>query len=776
MKGKEIRSFRQLARAVGDSVTKIFYTFENYGEIREGKCILAENGSNKTLHIFNNSFGEKTSRTRLSSLSEDKSYLLNNYAYVLTINLSKESEYKGLLKSIIMLPQDFENEYSKFCEANKKYFQKFSNSIQNDEICKYIYCITNGSKNFFNWAVDLFFLDATPHSLIRLIMCWNERYSQLSKDLAKGTITAYTSRASAYSSYKEMSNLRDKKRANDAINFFNTSQKKLLKGSELSKNDIKILSQFERLSAVKKKNFVRKMSTIENVNEILYNISLLVATKFQWNKTYVIEFIKNSELMDCEIVIDKENMLLIKAKNYEAIKQLGRFTSWCISKNKHYWDEYVGTKNDAAVQYVLFDFSKKEDDKLSVVGFTSIINRGITNAHNLNNDNLMGPRVGSVRFEKFIQKRMRNNIYDILEHHRINIDDVTEYEPLPFEWSKKGFMDYFQRFISNYSILAETETRMVIDVNDEGIADFFGEKYKSYFESATKYEEHIIFVDFSLPQRKFDKIFFFIVYHNSETAEDTTSQMFDFTLQSHDYSFDSQITKYGIPYDIISRSDNIGLRLRNAINSYDIITLNGILSNEQVRNDIKCRKIKISDALKRMIESSLYGEYTFDLVDTFYNNNISLVDLIGVSNTESIVYGAFNNVFSGTRGTMTLSEEILQRIEIGNYSGSQLNLFVNFEVLNHLIERERCLPLFFNINHSLMSCPANKLFDKIVKIEVDIMKNMKVNINRLSNVLSVFSYGLKNNISEVINFISENGSLQAELIKKGVAVPSVTKS
>ena len=785
MIGKEVRSFKQLARVVDDSVLSVFFTFDHQGDIKYGKCVVVDNGKEKNLLIFNNSVGDKTNNGRIFlryekwNGAEKINALSSEFCCALGVDVLHVGGISTLMRSIVVLPQSFEKDYSTFCESNKKFFQKYSELLPREILSKYMYCITNGSKNFFNWAIDLYYREATPQSLIRLIMCWNDKYGQMAKELSKGTITAYTSRKGAYSSYNEMRHLRDKKRANDAMNFFNTAQKKLLKSITLSQEETKMLSQFERLSAVKKKNFVRKMSTIDDVKEILHNVSLLVGTKFRWNKNAVLEFISNSELMECEIVIDKGDILLVKAKNYEAIKQLGRFTSWCISKNKHYWDEYVGSKDNTATQYVLFDFSKKEDDKLSIVGFTSLFNRGITNAHNLNNENLMGSRQQESKFERFIPRKIKNNIYNILDCHHINVDDVTEYEPLPFKWNKEGFIGYLKKFVSNFSILAETETSIVISVIDNGIADFFGEKYFNYFSNGYKYEKHIIFADFSLPVRRLDKILFSVILRNHETAEDNASTLYDYALQTHDISFDSQIVKYGIPYDIISRDDDITMRLKNAISSYDIDVLNSILSDSKIRDGIKNNNIKIdsNSNLYCSIESSLFGDYTFSLVDAFYNNGITLCELIGFENTERLLRHAFNNIHRFSNGSMRLSAETIQRVENGNSSNVQLSLFVQYTVFSHIIERENNIKLFKEINPSLDSYSPNQLYDKIVKIEANIMKNEHFDYSRMpSNITNVFRYGIKNNIQEIITIVCFEKSAQDKLAREGVNIPIIINS
>ena len=65
----------------------------------------------------------------------------------------------------------------------------------------------------------------------------------------------------------------------------------------------------------------------------------------------------------------------------------GGLTGWCLTREESYFKRYV---SDEAKQYFLFDFSKKEDDILSHVGFTVNNNSGvITNAHATNNESII---------------------------------------------------------------------------------------------------------------------------------------------------------------------------------------------------------------------------------------------------------------------------------------------------------------------------------------------------------------------------------------------------
>ena len=66
------------------------------------------------------------------------------------------------------------------------------------------YMYSDGSKNFFQWAVTSYYQNGTSMDVLKNILLWNESYKQLSKNLSKGTITAYTAKDSIVKLLKEL--------------------------------------------------------------------------------------------------------------------------------------------------------------------------------------------------------------------------------------------------------------------------------------------------------------------------------------------------------------------------------------------------------------------------------------------------------------------------------------------------------------------------------------------------------------------------------------------
>jgi hypothetical protein len=96
--------------------------------------------------------------------------------------------------------------------------------------------------------------------------------------------------------------------------------------------------------------------------------------------------IMKSKNVNSEIVIQTENLLIMKIKDFDQSKVLGS-ASWCISRHESYFNSYTNNAN----QYFIFDFSKKSKDPLSMIGVTININSDkplITAAHNKIDDSI----------------------------------------------------------------------------------------------------------------------------------------------------------------------------------------------------------------------------------------------------------------------------------------------------------------------------------------------------------------------------------------------------
>ncbi len=74
----------------------------------------------------------------------------------------------------------------------------------------------------------------------------------------------------------------------------------------------------------------------------------------------------NESGSEVEIILERPDFLVIKPLNYKASCALGS-RSWCISTSESYWNSYADVFSN---QYFIFDFTKDNSDKRSMIGVT----------------------------------------------------------------------------------------------------------------------------------------------------------------------------------------------------------------------------------------------------------------------------------------------------------------------------------------------------------------------------------------------------------------------
>ncbi len=69
-----------------------------------------------------------------------------------------------------------------------------------------------------------------------------------------------------------------------------------------------------------------------------------------------------------EIIAENDHAAIVHVKSYNDSILLGAFTKWCISQHACSWEQYVS--NNDNYQVFIYDFSKKPEHELSMVGAT----------------------------------------------------------------------------------------------------------------------------------------------------------------------------------------------------------------------------------------------------------------------------------------------------------------------------------------------------------------------------------------------------------------------
>lgn len=688
MIGTNIRSVRHLMRVSDASFKNLLIQFkENTWDYCKVIKTPKESSFGETLFIFNSltkqspwSFETVVFSKELQKAVKDEN-IIGRYCRVMAVQLNDVSKLDGFFHEIILLPNSFESDYEKFLKENNKMVTNLMSKYlmsTNDTKVKLMYIYSDGSKNFFQWVVTSYFQNRVSMQTIRNILIWNESYKQLAKNLSKGSITAYTTKDSIPVLLEELSELRREKRINDSINSFNTAQKKLLKNNELTDDIKQALWRLSRLSETKRINFIKKMSSVEDFGELARQLRFVTSVHFSWSKESFIDFITNVEGIKYEKIFENDNVVLVKVLDYETVKQLGKTTNWCISKNKSYWNNYIENYQGQTTQYMVFDFSKVEDDKLSIIGFTTTRNRGITSAHNFINEPLIGEHQGGDRvlLDSFISRfRNNQNIYNILADDGVDITLVVHYDSLPYEWDKEHFMTYLYECVDkhNVEVLSDKDNKLALSVTDENIRYFFGDAYYDNISSAAFNQQHIIFADFSKSKYDTNKLQFAIIEENCGD-EDYCSGIFDERSQNVNTNFDSKLIEFGLPYNTIRRTNNIRVRLRNAISSYNtpmIMDCMKSCSKDTLRRVLK--EDFGSDSMFDMVMHTIRNYISFDYLNLLYDNGMCLKDFMS--------YGYISDMIKQfTQDMKAISRATSRFTKLEKISDEDIELFYNREI------------------------------------------------------------------------------------------------
>lgn len=712
MIGTSIRSIRHLWRLSDTSLKYILIrNRENSYDICEMFKTPADYKGGEKLYVFNSYFNHNNHNWQ-EMFKDFNKQLEGKVEHGRVLGIEKAGKYDSFanygfilndyFNEIVLLPDTFNEDFKAFLKANNKVItninKKYGYDLTTHPITKMLYVFADGSKNFFQWAVNLYFQHGVHTNIIRTILTWNDNYKQLTKNLSKGTITAYTTRDALATLLDELEVLRKEKRINDAINSFNTAQKKLLKTVELSDIDKQTLSRFSKLSEAKKVNFIRKVSTIEDYNELMRLMRHATNVHFEWNKESFMDFINNVEGIKHEIILDQDNIVLAKVDDFETVKQLGKATNWCITKNKSYWNNYIEHHNGKAIQYMLFDFSKLEDDKLSIIGLTTMHNKGITSAHNFNNDNLMFTPKSNLLIDSFLERFNKNvNIYSIINDCGIDINLIAHFDKPLYKWDKDGLMDYLFECVNSENVdVIKSElndpNKLVLSVRDANIRYFLGDSYIDNISSDYWGSQHILFIDFSKSQYDPDKLEFAIIY-DGDLSEDYCVGMYnERSMGINADEFDSKLSEFGLPYDIIRRSDDKVMRYRKAFTNLNIKT---------IKDEIRKEPSILQDILEEVDQDTIYdtvrlslAEYSsFDYLNLIYDNGYHFCNFMSSSYCGDLLNTAFKLLRGCIRGIhATLdkpSEELIEQFYNNTIENREEASYVgNYLLFKTILDKE----------------------------------------------------------------------------------------
>ena len=727
MIGKKIRSVHHLLSKLKNRpiIDAILITDNN--DYRY--CKVIKYGDRSVL-IFNNFGGDNVSCLSEVNISED---IYNEFHHYFHIRKICELNRLGF-SELIYVDFDIKEEVRQFVSSNKKLIGSVVDkyNLNQSSLLYLFYIIGDGKPNYIQWMINTYINAHVPINIFRIIMSFVNKYGNEVKKLSKGTVTAYTKREQIIGLLKEISELKINKSCNDVINSFNTAQKKILKSTELNIDDKKNLCKFKRLAKEKQINFIKKASTFDNTNEILKYISFLVKDSFKWDKNSVIEYMQNIDGIKYNIILDVDNIILFEALDYEAIKLFGKTTNWCISKNKKYWNDYIG-KHNGPRQFVLFDFNQKEDSEYSIIGFT-ISDRIITHAHSFTNadikkskyeDNYLTNLRSFLKYNKQVK-----NVTQILNSYNISIDNIIG------EQNGENLNDVLN-CLCNFHIISITKDWCIL------LTDFDNARKIGLKKDVMTSSQFIFFLKL---KNNCVVTKYFNILDNESSIGICKEMLFDMNIRITNVSFFKTCFESCIRYtDIPGMKPNIWAVKLFEFGYYD----EAISLVKSCNNNIT----ETSSFWYSIIKKSLLDYFSFDLVKLLYDNDIKLCDLMEIQYITNI----FDNMYHmfDILNTDDMTDAEFESLLNKPYSRFD-NCCKPFKyIINKIIERENNVKLYESLIFILLS-KSEDTYNVINSICILLNKLLENNVAKLD-------YSLKKSLVQLTSM--DGGDKLSEQLK-----------
>lgn len=736
MIGTFARSFRHFKRSVGNTKPSKILFFGNRLEIASAinmKCRLTEK---EELIIFQNRGGDRDIHRKLYDENGIANDIMREFNYFYIIN--NEHQMNSFGRRILILPNDIETQYETFVNNNKKLLTPIISKYgfnKYDANALFTFCMCNESPNLFAWGLgNLYKGNLNTHTLFSIFK-WYEVYGGLSNKLLNGTITAYNSKQKIDSLVRELHMIRQEKRANSVINSFNTAQKKLLKNAELDDTTMNILSKFGKLSQTKQINFIRKMSTIEDIDEIIRQMKLLVKVQYEWNKESFMNFLTNSEDFKFNLIYDKDNIVIVQVDDFETIKHIAKTTNWCISKNLTYWNNYMHDKRNK--QYVMYDFARHEDDEYSIVGFTIFNNFKITHSHSFTNIQLMSSGNNN-KYRNFKCIISTEDIYSLLYTNKVPIDLLLNAKNSNYEWNRDSFLKFLDYAVTrdSYDIIKDEDNKIVLFVKHSNVRFLIGSQYSNtHDEIMSGGNKHILFLDFNLSDNNKDRLRYGIIFKDNEKkSQEYCDEIFNACSEYVNETIDDMLNIFGLPYDTICRVyDKYEVYTRKFF-SCDIESMKEVLSNKEIVKKVFSDENN-QEKLSRMITFTMSNYRTYDIIDMILEHGYKLSDLIGGYKTgNSINHSLYEMGNYNMRFVEPITDDLYNRLINHKINSDYVNLYFSLFYALKIIHSEsdneifeyvaECFNDYSHYNSLIIKPISELLIDKMSFIELDQVRSL----------------------------------------------------
>lgn len=357
--------------------------------------------------------------------------------------------------------------------------KKYNINVETNEVFKRIIEMFDGQTNYQIWAIKAIFENVITMTQLEHLKQFADENQTMIANLSKQNLVSYKTKADFALLEKEIVASFQIALVKRCIEQFNTRQRDMFKnlifGSKNSitpseamtstfKRHYEFFRKFDSLKADRKHNLIVTASAIDDINFLIKHIEDAFNKPYDWDKADLMAYLKtHKECENVNIVYDKDSIVILEIPNFEASKSLcgnGR-TSWCLTRENSYFNNYVTSKNNR--QFFYFDFSKPEKNELAHVGFTVSSNGSIPYAHSTANNNMAG--------SSYIRYNNQNiGIEKLLEMHSISKNIFNHLNGIKgFEWTINSVRDFICSNPNTIAVCSEKDNRIIVKfLNGDG--------------------------------------------------------------------------------------------------------------------------------------------------------------------------------------------------------------------------------------------------------------------------------------------------------------------
>lgn len=518
--------------------------------------------------------------------------------------------------------------------------------------------------NYQIWAVKMIFSKTITIEQLEDIHMWITKNQTMVKMLEKQNIVSYSTKTLISQLCREMEGLDRLSIVKDAVNHFNTDQRKMLTETLLGKEltslqayasaDIKkwseIFKKFNRLPSERKKKFYSNCSRLKNLSDLLSAIQTSLEETYNWDKEDFLAFLANNA-SDCEVVFENGPYVVVRVASFKSSKLLcgnGR-TSWCITQQDSYWKQYVGDHSNRD-QYFMFDFSRKESDAFAHIGFTMENGRGFYCAQTCNNSDM---RHG------YSQGNENLNINQALEKAGLKMNVFLRLNPLKsYEWNFDSIVEFIKKHTDDYAIAFEKDGRLIVNVlNTKAVKTLCEHTLMSFSSYIVDNNNKVyVFIDSTLKYND-DKSMLSMLYQKDQYGTLSLKKIND--PFNTDVTKDGYLSKIGITSDCYINREVIDPRilLHKLIDENDEIGAIKLLEKEGKNFNVNyefSQRVPIISA----VNNKMYD--LFEKIVSHPKFDSTIEDGFGETLLESLIYLYGSDEISSSKN----EEESLKRMII----------------------------------------------------------------------------------------------------------------